>query len=251
MAVKQEFIIEYSDLLREIENEKSEFLFLDVRDPKLIEHCKLPRFINVTGTIDAFISCDKKNFEKQYGISKPDLKKKIILVSCSFKRAETALKTLNKNKYEQVYIYAGGTDEWRAKQNNNRQKFIITYDQLLEVQNNPDVLIIDVREPEEFDKIDKITLTIPNSINIRSSDVVKEFELSEENFQTKYSKPKPTEDTKIIFSCRSGNRSECVQKQMQELGYEQVFNFEGGWKEWKRREEEKKKENDSETQKQN
>lgn len=51
---------------------------------------------------------------------------------------------------------------------------------------------------------------------------------SEEEFQTKYGKSKPTKDTKIIFSCRSGRRSASVQKTVQKLGYTQydiVWNF--------------------------
>lgn len=43
--------------------------------------------------------------------------------------------------------------------------------------------------------------------------------ISEEDFEKLYGKPKPTKDTKIIFSCRSGRRSKMVQEEMQKLGY--------------------------------
>lgn len=53
-------------------------------------------------------------------------------------------------------------------------------------------------------------------------DVGNEFaNLSEEEFLEKYGRPKPTKDTKIIFSCRSGRRSASVQERMQKLGYTQ------------------------------
>lgn len=43
--------------------------------------------------------------------------------------------------------------------------------------------------------------------------------LSEEEFREKYGRPKPTKNTKIVFSCRSGRRSATVQEKMQSLGY--------------------------------
>lgn len=49
--------------------------------------------------------------------------------------------------------------------------------------------------------------------------------LSEEEFEKKYKKRKPTKNTKIIFSCRSGRRSGSVQEMMQKLGYTQYANY--------------------------
>lgn len=43
--------------------------------------------------------------------------------------------------------------------------------------------------------------------------------LSEDDFVGRYGKPKPTKQTKIIFSCRSGKRSGMVQEEMRKLGY--------------------------------
>ncbi|XP_018343295.1 PREDICTED: uncharacterized protein LOC108749227 [Trachymyrmex septentrionalis] len=241
MAIKEKFIIYYLDLLRELEKEKPDFLFFDVREPEEIEcYGQISKTINIRedDVVNELVNLEDENFQKKYGIPKPDQHTKMIFSCYSGKRAENAVKKMNEKGYTQVYLYRGGFKEWHDKQNPERQTFIIKYDQLLEDQKKSDVLIVDVREPEELAETGKI----PKSINIRSSDVVKEFkELSEEDFEEKYSKPKPTEDTKIIFSCRSGIRSERVQKQMQELGYKQVFNFEGGWEEWKRREEKKKK----------
>ncbi|XP_018052900.1 PREDICTED: uncharacterized protein LOC108690223 [Atta colombica] len=241
MAIKEEFIIYYEDLLRELEKEKPDFLLFDVRESEEIEsYSQTPKIINIKedDVVNELINLEDKNFQKKYGISKPDQHTKMIFSCYSGKRAENVVKKMNEKGYTQVYLYRGGFKAWHDKQNSKRQTFIIKYDQLLKNQKKSDVLIIDVREPEELAETGKI----PESINIRSSDVVKEFkELSEEAFEEKYNKSKPTEDTKIIFSCHSGKRSERVQKQMQELGYKQVFNFEGGWEEWKRREEKKKK----------
>ncbi|XP_011053061.1 PREDICTED: uncharacterized protein LOC105145304 isoform X2 [Acromyrmex echinatior] len=241
MATKEEFTIYYLDLLRELEKEKPDFLLIDVREPKEIQHYgQIPKTINIRedDVVNELVNLEAKKFQKKYGIPKPVKHTKMIFSCYSGKRAENAAKKMNEKGYTQVYLYKGSFKEWHDKQNPERQTFIIKYDQLLEDQKKSDVLIVDVREPEELAETGKIS----ESINIKSNDVVKEFkELSEEDFEEKYGKPKPTKDTKIIFSCRSGNRSERVQKQIQELGYKQVFNFEGGWEEWKRREEKKEK----------
>ena len=60
---------------------------------------------------------------------------------------------------------------WHDKQNPKRQTFIIKYDQLLKNQKKSDVLIIDVREPEELAETGKI----PESINIRCKNLLLYF----------------------------------------------------------------------------
>lgn len=70
-----------------------------------------------------------------------------------------------------VYLYRGGFKAWHDKQNPKRQTFIIKYDQLLKNQKKSDVLIIDVREPEELAETGKI----PESINIRCKNLLLYF----------------------------------------------------------------------------
>ncbi|KYQ47760.1 Heat shock protein 67B2 [Trachymyrmex zeteki] len=249
MAIKEEFVITYLDLLQELEKEKPDILLIDVREPtEIAKDGQIPKAINIKVTdVKEFEKLSEESFKDKYGIPKPAKDTKMIFSCFSGKRAENAAKQMQQQGYTQVYLYRGSFKEWNEKQKPERQAFIIKYEQLLEDQKKSDVLIVDVREPEELAETGEIS----ESINIRSTDVVKEFkELSEESFKDKYGKPKPTKDTKIIFSCHTGNRSERVQNQMQDLGYKQVYNFEGGWKEWNR-EEKKKKENDSGTQKGN
>ncbi|XP_024873924.1 rhodanese domain-containing protein CG4456-like isoform X2 [Temnothorax curvispinosus] len=105
----------------------------------------------------------------------------------------------------------------------------VNYEQLLEEQKEPNTLIVDIREPSEISE----TGALPGSIHIPMGDVRNVFEnFSEEEFQEKYGKPKPTTDTKIIFSCRSGKRSMSMQQTMQKLGYTQAHHYPGGWLEW-------------------
>ncbi|XP_014473225.1 PREDICTED: heat shock protein 67B2-like isoform X2 [Dinoponera quadriceps] len=108
-------------------------------------------------------------------------------------------------------------------------KFDVTYEQLVEAQKNSSILIVDVREQSEIDTTGKL----PGSIHIPMGNVSNTLQnLSEEEFMEKYNKPKPTKHTKIIFSCHSGRRSGMVQAEMQKLGYDNVYNYTGGWKEW-------------------
>ncbi|XP_025073778.1 rhodanese domain-containing protein CG4456-like isoform X2 [Pogonomyrmex barbatus] len=111
----------------------------------------------------------------------------------------------------------------------NEMALNVDYEQLLEAQKDENVLIVDVREHDEINETGKL----PGSIHIPKDDVSNVFlNLSEEEFENRYGKRKPTKDTKIIFSCRSGRRSAWVQETMQKLGYTKVYNYTGGWQDW-------------------
>ncbi|XP_063994115.1 thiosulfate sulfurtransferase/rhodanese-like domain-containing protein 3 isoform X2 [Diachasmimorpha longicaudata] len=105
----------------------------------------------------------------------------------------------------------------------------VDYDGLLEAQRDKSVLIIDVREQMEIDETGKL----PGSIHIPMGDVSKVLEvLPDDEFQKKYEKPKPGKETKIILSCRAGMRSAKVQDELEKLGYQNAWNYPGGWGEW-------------------
>lgn len=101
---------------------------------------------------------------------------------------------------------------------------------------NSDALIIDVREPDEL----KETGVIPRSINIpcnflsvhvvsniicmKQYFIVGQLEhvlkdLDNEAFKKKYAHAKPDQDSRIIFSCRSGRRSAEAATIAHKLGY--------------------------------
>ncbi|XP_012537828.1 rhodanese domain-containing protein CG4456 [Monomorium pharaonis] len=114
----------------------------------------------------------------------------------------------------------------------NGMAFKVSYKELREAQKDANVLIVDVREHSEINQ----TGALPGSIHIPMDNVCNEFSnLSEEEFLEKYGRPKPTKDTKIIFSCQSGRRSANVQARVQELGYTQAYNYTGGWSEWEQK----------------
>ncbi|XP_020297362.1 heat shock protein 67B2-like isoform X3 [Pseudomyrmex gracilis] len=99
----------------------------------------------------------------------------------------------------------------------NASTLDVDYQQLLEAQKDDKILIVDVREQDEINETGKL----PMSIHIPNED-----------FEKLYGKPKPTKNTKIIFSCRSGKRSKMVQEEMQKLGYVRSYNYSGGWLDW-------------------
>ncbi|KOC65204.1 Heat shock protein 67B2 [Habropoda laboriosa] len=93
----------------------------------------------------------------------------------------------------------------------------VHYNDILKAQNDTSVLIIDVREKEEIDETGKL----PGSIHIPMGEVANTLlSLTEKDFKNKFDKTKPSKDTKIILSCRSGKRSGMVQEEIQKLGYE-------------------------------
>ncbi|XP_053982204.1 thiosulfate sulfurtransferase/rhodanese-like domain-containing protein 3 [Hylaeus volcanicus] len=105
----------------------------------------------------------------------------------------------------------------------------VYYKDILKAQNDDDVLIIDVREQSEIDETGKL----PGSIHIPMGDVSNALlNLSEKDFKERFNKEKPTKDTRVILSCRSGKRSGMILEEMQRLGYHNVYNYVGGWLDW-------------------
>lgn len=82
------------------------------------------------------------------------------------------------------------------------------------VQDNPDVMLIDVREQWEYDEghIPGITHIPMGEVASRLDDIPK--------------------DKTVILSCRSGNRSGQVTDFLRENGYDNVHNMSGGIVAW-------------------
>ncbi|CAL7940733.1 unnamed protein product [Xylocopa violacea] len=111
----------------------------------------------------------------------------------------------------------------------DKKSLNVDYNELLKAQNDSSVLIIDVREKEEIDETGKL----PGSIHIPMGDVANTLlSLSDKDFKEKFNREKPLKDTKIILSCRSGKRSGMVQEEILKLGYENAYNYVGGWLDW-------------------
>ncbi|XP_011695310.1 PREDICTED: heat shock protein 67B2-like isoform X2 [Wasmannia auropunctata] len=113
----------------------------------------------------------------------------------------------------------------------------VDYEELLKDQKNPEVLIVDVREPSEIQETGKL----PGSINVPMNNLQELVNLSDDEFLNKYGKSKPSKETKIVFSCRSGMRAKRAKESLQGLGYTQAHFYLGSWMEWAEKQEQKKK----------
>nr|XP_026492857.1 putative thiosulfate sulfurtransferase, mitochondrial [Vanessa tameamea]XP_026492858.1 putative thiosulfate sulfurtransferase, mitochondrial [Vanessa tameamea] len=109
------------------------------------------------------------------------------------------------------------------------EEVIVDYDYVKKATTNENILLIDVREPDEIKELGKI----PNSVNIPLGNVSTALgTMTEKEFQKLYQIKKPSEDAEIIFYCMSGKRSGMAQQNAFNLGYKNVKNYLGSWIEW-------------------
>lgn len=109
---------------------------------------------------------------------------------------------------------------------------IVDYAAVKNLPNEPQKLLIDVREPEEL----KETGQIPSSINIPLGIVSQELAASDQVFKSRYGRDKPKSDTEIVFHCKIGKRSLKAAEAASALGFKNVKNYEGSWLDWAERE---------------
>ncbi|XP_044757156.1 rhodanese domain-containing protein CG4456-like [Coccinella septempunctata] len=106
-----------------------------------------------------------------------------------------------------------------------------TFEQLRDAMKKAGTVVIDVRESGEL----KETGVIPGSINIPVDSIKRAFlHTDARNFKNEYGIEKPGIDTEIIVSCRSGRRSDLVQRLLVGFGFRRVFNYSGGWLDWEK-----------------
>jgi len=92
----------------------------------------------------------------------------------------------------------------------------LTVQQVNEIRNNPDVVLIDVREQWEYDAghIPNVKLIplgeLPNRVN----------EIPKDKF--------------VVMTCRSGNRSGQATKFLRDKGFDNVHNMQGGIVAWQK-----------------
>ena len=102
----------------------------------------------------------------------------------------------------------------------------ITVEQLMEKLDNGDmILLIDVREPNEFN-----AGYIPGSVNIPRG--VIEFKIDNEAFWDAAFLYLPETDEEIIVYCKKGKRGILAGETLKKLGYTKVSYLDGGWKKW-------------------
>ncbi len=101
---------------------------------------------------------------------------------------------------------------------------IMPWDLVERMKENPDLLLLDVREPNEFD-----AMHIPGSINVPRG-------ILESACEWDYEETEPllvnARNREIVIVCRSGHRSVLAAHSMQVLGYEDVVSLRTGLRGW-------------------
>jgi rhodanese-related sulfurtransferase len=102
---------------------------------------------------------------------------------------------------------------------------IMPWDLAERMQANPDLLVLDVREPYEFD-----AMHIPGSLNVPRGILESACEWDYEETVPELVRARGRE---IVIVCRSGNRSILAAHAMQVLGYRNVASLQTGLRGWK------------------
>ncbi|KAJ2952042.1 hypothetical protein O0L34_g4303 [Tuta absoluta] len=120
------------------------------------------------------------------------------------------------------------TTNWRFY-SQTAEIMTVDFDYVKKATEDKNVLIVDVREPDEIKEHGRI----PNSINIPLGNVTTALsQLADKEFLQTYQKQKPGEDTEIIFYCMIGKRSGKAQDNALKLGYKNSKNYLGSFTDW-------------------
>lgn len=96
---------------------------------------------------------------------------------------------------------------------------------LIKIENSEDFFLIDVRQPNEFEKSN-----IPYSTLIPRG--ILEFRIENESFWKEEQWYVPEKDAEIIIYCKKGDRGILATKTLMELGFSNVKNLKGGMIAW-------------------
>jgi len=107
-----------------------------------------------------------------------------------------------------------------------------TYEEVKEIPNHPEKYLIDVRNKDELAR----TGVIPASINIPVPELEAALNMNDNDFKTNFNRPKPAQDTELIFHCMAGGRAKRCADVAQGLGFSNVKVYQGSWKEWAEKE---------------
>ncbi|XP_034244033.1 thiosulfate sulfurtransferase/rhodanese-like domain-containing protein 3 isoform X2 [Thrips palmi] len=104
------------------------------------------------------------------------------------------------------------------------------YDDIVSLSSKKEIILIDVREPDEIQETGKL----PGSTHIPLGDVPNALNLNDGAFKEKYGIEKPGLDAPIVFSCRSGKRSNVALQKALALGFSNSRHYAGGWLDWEK-----------------
>ncbi len=92
---------------------------------------------------------------------------------------------------------------------------------------HPGVVLVDVREPEEYKQG-----TIPTAVNIPFKSSPGALDLDPEIFEETFGFPKPSLEDELIFFCLAGVRSSASENLAATFGYKKRGNYLGSYGDW-------------------
>ena len=115
-----------------------------------------------------------------------------------------------------IALAADKTAEDLVKEAKEKVCEISPADAKAKIDSDASIIILDVREPDEFAKGH-----IPKAVNIPRG--LLEFKVAKEI---------PTKDAHILVYCKSGGRSCLACSTLLEMGYKNAVSIAGGWQAW-------------------
>ncbi|XP_028028960.1 thiosulfate sulfurtransferase/rhodanese-like domain-containing protein 3 [Bombyx mandarina] len=149
------------------------------------------------------------------------------ITSAGYLKLNYARKQLSSNEYKAIPQL--NALSLRLYSESKVETKVADYDEVVKAISNNNILLIDVREPDEV----KDHGHIPNSINIPLGTISTVLgEMSDKEFNKTYKRPKPNQNTELIFYCMAGRRSAKAQESAINLGFKNTKNYQGSWTEW-------------------
>ncbi|XP_018335422.1 uncharacterized protein LOC108744245 [Agrilus planipennis] len=178
---------------------------------------------------NVFKTMSSDQFLKHFGLPKPGYDSAIIFFHYSPKKSFQASSIMENMGYKNLHVYDGTNNDQGITK---RPMSVVGYEDVVQVEGDPEVLIVDVRDRHEVANSGRIR----GSVNIPLAELELAFSrMSETEFKKNYGRSKPGRDFPIVFSCQAGVRSTQAMRIMQRIGYKNLYNYSGGWQDYKAR----------------
>ncbi|KAF2010331.1 Rhodanese-like protein [Aaosphaeria arxii CBS 175.79] len=131
-----------------------------------------------------------------------------------------------------VATAAGQQQRWHSGFPSDKRSKMYEFEDIKQLIENPNenTLLVDVREPSEFD-----ANSIPTALNIPIASQPDSLLLPAEEFEDRYGFAKPPLDKEIVFFCKAGVRSSAAAQIAKQGGYLNVGEYRGSWLDWEKR----------------
>lgn len=124
-----------------------------------------------------------------------------------------------------VNAWNGTSDDVVARENTK----VYDFEGMKELvhKKDPSVVLIDVREPKEFEVV-----SIPGSVNVPFRTHPEGLSLDDADFKHTFGFPKPSKDKELVFFCASGRRAASAEGVAEKHGYHNTSLYPGSLNDW-------------------